>query len=943
LKLFGLSRIFLLAAAAATVSAFSGCANGIDLGDSDVSSTVTPSVSHISPEIVSPFPFITHPPPLQAITVDIHGSSFVPGAKVYFDLDECIQVVYIDSTRLRCSPPSTTVFKRFKVRVVNPGGLFGERENAGAYGVVVGHANFDNRFKPGTKLGFSRTRDVLIHEGKMIVVDTEAHRILIWNSAPAYSDSQILHQSVPDVVIGQASASEKRLNSAGISAASLNSPSSVVVHGQSLIVADTGNNRVLIWNTIPTASGTPANVVLGQADFVSIAPNRGASADAGALNRPSFAGVFDIDGAEKLVVVDSGNNRVLIWDVIPTTSGVVADSVLGQPDPTTTAAGDDHQDLASSFLRSPSVALVVPHAVDISKKVLFVSDTGNNRVLGWELFIDSDDGIADPKNVIPFELTSESAALPEVVRMSSPVGLASDGTQLAVFDTGNNRVLLWPSVPNTDLPASIKIGQEDGVAVLPNRGPRPKPGGSGESVYISDNSLSSPVSGRFVGNQLWVADTGNSRVLMFSLDQIEDELASADIIVGQRNTSTGNVRDGAEDDVDSIGVRRLNEPLGMAVVNNSSNGFRLYAADGANNRIVTFSSIPTSNEARIDSVLGQQTLGSNKINSGAESASCGQSGGLNACSLNGPSDIFVELAGSKQVIADRDNNRVLVWNLATTDSKTQADRVLGQSDFFSNAPNAIRDVGKATGPKSLSRPSGVFVYKDATDTHHLVVADTGNNRVLIWLDYFKAIDTENPPATEPEPDIVLGQAEFESNLPNQAFGACAADPEPVNACGLKEPTQVKVDSQGRLYVADTGNNRVLIWNESVWTGTSGSAASVVLGQADFKSNGEVSNLSLASLRQPQGISILESGDTFRLFVADAGHDRILIWNSRPTETDNGKAADLFLGQNAPLGGVFASALNEPKGILVVKPAGSSHSSLIISDSGNNRILVIPEP
>ena len=41
------------------------------------------------------------------------------------------------------------------------------------------------------------------------------------------------------------------------------------------MVADSNNNRVLIWNTIPAVNNTTANVVLGQPDFKRSGPNDG--------------------------------------------------------------------------------------------------------------------------------------------------------------------------------------------------------------------------------------------------------------------------------------------------------------------------------------------------------------------------------------------------------------------------------------------------------------------------------------------------------------------------------------------------------------------------------------------------------------------------------------------------------------------------------------------
>ncbi|RMF84679.1 MAG: hypothetical protein D6744_02640, partial [Planctomycetota bacterium] len=47
----------------------------------------------------------------------------------------------------------------------------------------------------------------------------------------------------------------------------MKAPSGVASDGVRLAVADTNNNRVLIWHTIPTNNNTPADVVVGQPDF----------------------------------------------------------------------------------------------------------------------------------------------------------------------------------------------------------------------------------------------------------------------------------------------------------------------------------------------------------------------------------------------------------------------------------------------------------------------------------------------------------------------------------------------------------------------------------------------------------------------------------------------------------------------------------------------------
>ena len=47
-------------------------------------------------------------------------------------------------------------------------------------------------------------------------------------------------------------------------------PTMVASDGKILVVADTDNNRVLIWNTIPTTIDQPADIVLGQTNFTTV-------------------------------------------------------------------------------------------------------------------------------------------------------------------------------------------------------------------------------------------------------------------------------------------------------------------------------------------------------------------------------------------------------------------------------------------------------------------------------------------------------------------------------------------------------------------------------------------------------------------------------------------------------------------------------------------------
>lgn len=137
--------------------------------------------------------------------------------------------------------------------------------------------------------------------------------------------------------------------------------------GVRLVAADTVHNRILIWNTIPTASGQPADIVLGQPNFVSDAAGNSASG----MSAPQ--GVMLVDGA--LLVADAGNDRVLVFDPLPTSSGAAATQALGQVSP----SGALHDQPPSA------TTLNEPFSFARAGRKLFVADRGNRRILRYDL------------------------------------------------------------------------------------------------------------------------------------------------------------------------------------------------------------------------------------------------------------------------------------------------------------------------------------------------------------------------------------------------------------------------------------------------------------------------------------------------------------------------------------------------------------------------------
>src|SRR5205814_974183 len=145
----------------------------------------------------------------------------------------------------------------------------------------------------------------------------------------------------------------------------MNLPLGVASDGRYLAVADTANNRVLLWNSIPASVGQGADIVLGQNDFTSLGP---VVVTSSTFRAPQ--GVWIQNG--KLFVADTQNNRVLIWNSIPTKNNQPADLVLGSSNFTTIP----QQDLTKSTLTAAANTLLTPVSVTSDGTHLFVADLG---------------------------------------------------------------------------------------------------------------------------------------------------------------------------------------------------------------------------------------------------------------------------------------------------------------------------------------------------------------------------------------------------------------------------------------------------------------------------------------------------------------------------------------------------------------------------------------
>jgi hypothetical protein len=301
--------------------------------------------------------------------------------------------------------------------------------------VVVGQANFTSNVAECTAPGLYGPSYVAISsKGVLAVAEQTGRKVKLWNSTPTANGT------AANVVVGNSGF----FCSTSPVTASLTSDVEGVAFspdGQKLIVSDAGNNRVLIWNSVPTSANTSANVVLGQANFTT--NTSGISATK--FNYPS--GVF-VGSNGKLYVSDFNNNRVLIWNSIPTVSNTPADVVVGQTD------------FTSKIIATTAANLYNPWGVCVAPDGrLLVAESGHNRVLVWNT-VPTSNGAAANVVIGQVNFISNSAGTGSA-SLSYPIGVTvSPAGRLVIGDFFNNRVMLYNSVPTVNgTPANAILGQ----------------------------------------------------------------------------------------------------------------------------------------------------------------------------------------------------------------------------------------------------------------------------------------------------------------------------------------------------------------------------------------------------------------------------------------------------------------------------------------------------
>ena len=361
------------------------------------------------------------------------------------------------------------------------------------------------------------------------------------------------------------------------------------------------------------------------------------------------------------------------------------------------------------------------------------------------------------------------------VSLSSVVaaGIAFDSAgNMWLADVGNNRVLRYP--------ASL----QDGVTTLANAQAADlvlgQPDFSSTDARTSAAGLRRPGRLAFDANgDLWVADSGNNRIVHFAAPFSNGE--SADQALGQGDLASGSC---------AVTQSGLCGPMGL--VFDSTGG--LWVADTDNNRVIHFPGGGLTTGATADIIVGTTSFTSNSVH--RPDGRCSQ---VENC--ESPANVLwfpfaVTLAANGDLyVADHESSRIIAFSSPVATGQA-ASLVLGHGVFSSTSA--------ATDRLSVGYPVDLAFDGEG----RMWTADFGNDRVLRY----------DPPFTNGMPAaIALGQKDFES----RAVG--------TDARTLRGPAAVALDALGDVWVADALNNRVVEYFATAFsTATPATAASLSL-------------------------------------------------------------------------------------------------------------------
>ncbi len=170
--------------------------------------------------------------------------------------------------------------------------------------IVLSAIDFDNA---GGGLLFNHPSGIASDGTRLLLVDRNNNRVLIWSNAPSSN-------TPPDLVLGQTDFTH---NNPGKELSGMNWPSAISTAKNKVVVADTENQRILVWSSFPTKNGQAADFAFNFREL-------------GATLKENLSWPWGVwtDGEKLIVASTQGTSGLLIWNKFPTKSSDAPDLIV---------------------------------------------------------------------------------------------------------------------------------------------------------------------------------------------------------------------------------------------------------------------------------------------------------------------------------------------------------------------------------------------------------------------------------------------------------------------------------------------------------------------------------------------------------------------------------------------------------------------------------------
>ncbi len=712
--------------------------------------------------------------------------------------------------------------------------------------------------------------------GNLFVLEEQNNRVTKWEPG-----------SISGIVVAGG-------NGSGSGANQLNYPDGLTLDAQgNIYIADENNHRIQKW--LPGAS-----------NGITIAGGNGPGSGLNQLNYPRNV-LFNSKG--ELIIDDAQNYRILNWNIASNTGTVIAGGNGG---------GSNLNQLGWHY----GMSMILD-----SNDNIFISDSGNNRVLKWTPGVNSGEVIAGGNGYG----NSQN-------QFNSCYGISLDNNgNLFVADSGNQRIqkftignLIGTTVlknPTTgtvnDLmnarkfvlksPNEILISQNTGII---NWNTTSKTGNFTVSSNDSDgkNSTLSYISDfGLIGNDLYINDQNNNRIVKRALGSTSGSIVAGDNGYGTQSNQLANPN-GLEVVNNNLYILNQNSHSVTKWPIGSTSGTRVAGSKGWGSGN---DELNNPGAVRIDNLGNTYVLDVNnfrvqKFASGSKNGitvAGGNGSGGNLNQLNYGRDMVIDASGNLYIAREWPNYDVVKWapgasqgiivaggngqgpglnqlgyglrlgidsngNLFILDSSNY--RVVKWTPGASQGILVAGGNGSGSNPNQIGYSNGLFVNTSGTQ---LYIADSNNYRIQRW----------NVGSSE---GVTVAGGNGNGNANNQ----------------LNYPGSITIDANNNLIIVDRNNFRVQKWTLGATSGTT-----------IFGGNGEGSELNQISWNQ-DGI-IYNNGF---YYISDGQNSRILRFQAGDTN------AVEYIGQSS--GGSGANQLKNPRGFFV-----SSNETIYVADSDNQRI------